>query len=163
MAWPSSIDTSENWRSSVHTSTSRCGLSMVSDTLTSEVATISTGVSKRSNTSKMRFRNPCAINMRVEWMLTSVILRLQAIDFTALEQGTASDTMRVPSTSGLREFRISTGIFFSTAGMTVAGCSTLAPKYASSAASAKEMILTRCPPGRMVGSAVSMPSTSVQI
>ena len=101
---------------------------MVSETLTSEVATMSTGVSKRSNTSKMRFRNPCAISMRVEWMLTSVILRLQAIDFTALAQGTASDTMRVPSTSGRREFRIRTGIFFSTAGITVAGCSTLAPK-----------------------------------
>ena len=103
-------------------------LSMVSETLTSEVATMSTAVSKRSNTSKMRRRKPCAISMRVEWMFTSVILRLQAIDLTALPQCTDSATMRVPSTSGRREFRISTGMFFSTAGTTVAGCSTLAPK-----------------------------------
>ena len=61
-------------------------------------------------------------------MLISVILRLQAIDLTTLAQGTASATMRVPVTSGRREFRISTGMFFSMAGTTVAGCSTLAPK-----------------------------------
>ena len=35
----------------------------------------------------MRRRNPCAISMRVERMLTSVILRLQAMDFTALLHG----------------------------------------------------------------------------
>ena len=61
-------------------------------------------------------------------MLTLVILRLQAIDLTALSQCTDSDVMRVPGTSGRREFRISTGMFFSIAGTTVAGCSTLAPK-----------------------------------
>ena len=66
--------------------------------------------------------------MRVEWMLTTVILRLQAIDLMTLAQGTASAMMRVPATSGRREFRISTGMFFSMAGSTVAGCSTLAPK-----------------------------------
>src|SRR5579885_105120 len=111
----------------------------------------------------MRCRKPCAISMRVECTFTSTILRLQAMDFTTLPQGTASLTMRVPPASGRREFRISTGMFFSTAGSTVAGWSTLAPKYANSAASAKEMVFTRWPPGRMVGSAVSMPSTSVQI
>ena len=42
-----------------------------------------------------------------------------------------------------REFKITTGIFLSTAGNTVAGCSTLAPKYAISAASANEMLFTR--------------------
>ena len=36
--------------------------------------------------------------------------------------------MRVPGASGRREFRISTGMLFSMAGSTVAGCSTLAPK-----------------------------------
>ena len=76
----------------------------------------------------MRRRKPCAISMRVEWMLTSVILRLHAIDLTTLSHGTASAVMRVPGTSGRREFRISTGMFFSIAGTTVAGCSTLAPK-----------------------------------
>ena len=44
--------------------------------------------------------------MRVETMLTSVILRLHAMDFTTLAQGTRSATMRVPATSGRREFRI---------------------------------------------------------
>ena len=39
-----------------------------------------------------------------------------------------SETISVPSTSGLREFRIRTGMFFSMAGSTVAGCSTFAPK-----------------------------------
>jgi len=42
--------------------------------------------------------------------------------------GFRSDVMRVPGTSGRREMRISTGMFFSTAGTTVAGCSTFAPK-----------------------------------
>ena len=69
----------------------------------------------------------------------------------------------MPSTSGRRELRIRTGIFFSMAGSTVAGCSTFAPKYASSAASVNEHTFTRCAPGMTVGSAVSMPSTSVQI
>ena len=41
------------------------------------------------------------------------------MDFTAFLQGTDPDTIRVPSTWGRREFRISTGMFFSTAGMTV--------------------------------------------
>ena len=45
------------------------------------------GVSKRSKTSKMRRRKPCAISMRVEWMFTSVILRLQAMDLTTLRAG----------------------------------------------------------------------------
>ena len=36
------------------------------------------------------------MSMRVEWMLTTVILRLQAIDLMAFEQGTASAMMRVP-------------------------------------------------------------------
>ena len=76
----------------------------------------------------MRRRKPWAISMRVECMLTVVILRLQAIDLTAFSQCTDSEVMRVPGTSGRREFRIITGMFFSIAGTTVAGCSTLAPK-----------------------------------
>src|ERR1700722_9163976 len=122
------MDTSENWLSSSQMVASDLVLSMVRETLTSEVETISTGVSKRSKTLKIRRRKPCAISMRVECTLTSVILRLQAMDLTTLPHGTASDTMRVPETSGRREFRIRTGIFFSTAGTTVAGCRTLAPK-----------------------------------
>src|SRR6185436_13907148 len=101
---------------------------MVRETLTSEVATMSTEVSLRLKTSKMRFRKPYAISMRVEFTLTRVILRLHAIDFTALPQCTESEVMRVPGTSGRRELRMRTGMFFSIAGTTVAGCSTLAPK-----------------------------------
>src|ERR1035441_10698004 len=56
----------------------------------------------------MRRRKPWAINMRVECMLTVVILRLQAIDLTTFSQCTDSDVMRVPGTSGRREFRIIT-------------------------------------------------------
>src|SRR4051794_17185133 len=43
--------------------------------------------------------------------------------------------MRVPGTSGRREFRINTGMLRSTAGMTVAGGRTFAPKEAGSAGS----------------------------
>src|SRR5947207_4983228 len=42
------------------------------------------------------FRSPCAMNIRVEWMLIVVIRRLQAIDFTAFSQCTNSAVMRVP-------------------------------------------------------------------
>ena len=48
--------------------------------------------------------------MRVECILTSAIPRLQAIDFTTFVQWTASETMRVPFTSGRREFRMSRAI-----------------------------------------------------
>ena len=54
-------------------------------------------------------------------------------------------------------------MFFDTAGRIVLGCSTFAPKYASSEASAKDICGTTRGWGTMRGSAVSMPSTSVQI
>jgi len=53
--------------------------------------------------------------MRVETMVNNVILRLQAIDRMGVEHGGGSETMRVPSTSGRRELRIRTGMFFSIA------------------------------------------------
>ena len=71
--------------------------------------------------------------------------------------------MSVPALSGLREFRIRTGIFLATAGRIVLGCSTFAPKYASSDASANESCDTSRGSGTTLGSAVSIPSTSVQI
>ena len=43
--------------------------------------------------------------------------------------------MSVPGASGRRLLRIRTGMSFATAGRSVLGCSTLAPKYASSDAS----------------------------
>ncbi len=56
-----------------------------------------------------------------------------------------------------------TGMFRATAGWIVAGCSTFAPKYASSDASANDSCGTTCTSATTRGSAVSMPSTSVQI
>src|SRR5690242_14564197 len=96
----------------------------------------------------MRRRKPCAISMREETMLTRVMLRLQAMERMGLDEGGGWETISVPSTSGRRELRMRTGMFFSMAGSTVAGCNTLAPKYASSAASAKEQILTRWAAGK---------------
>jgi hypothetical protein len=63
--------------------------------------------------------------MRVERTFMSVMLRLQAMDFTTFLQGTESAMICVPLTSGCREFRISTEMFFSMAGRMVAGCRTL--------------------------------------
>ena len=59
-------------------SSSRRVSSTVTDTLTSDVVTTSTGVLKRSNTSNSRRRKPCAISMRVDVMSTTVTPRLQA-------------------------------------------------------------------------------------
>src|SRR5258706_9084779 len=102
--------------------------STVTETLTSEVGTISTGHLCRANTSKMEARNPCAISMRVATMSTMVIRFLAAMALKVLRLGGMRAVMRVPSFFGLREFSTSTGMFFCTAGSSVAGCNTLAPK-----------------------------------
>ena len=54
-----------------------------------------------------------------------------------------SRVISVPAPSGLHELRMRTGMLRSTAGRIVLGCSTLAPKYASSAASANDSCGTR--------------------
>jgi len=54
-------------------------------------------------------------------MFTKVIFRLQAIARIGVVDGGGSETISVPSTSGRRELRMRTGIFFSMAGRTVAG------------------------------------------
>ena len=66
--------------------------------------------------------------MRLATMSMIVSLRFTAMDLNGLRQCGASEMMRVPSFSGLREFSTSTGMFFLTAGRIVAGCSTFAPK-----------------------------------
>ncbi len=71
--------------------------------------------------------------------------------------------MRVPVPSGFRELKMNTGMPFRTAGAIVLGCSTFAPKLASSAASSNRMCAMRRASGTTRGSAVSIPSTSVQI
>ena len=69
----------------------------------------------------------------------------------------------VPRPAGRCEFRMRTGMDASTAGRTVDGCSTFAPNRASAEASLNDRRSTARARPRMRGSAVSMPSTSVQI
>ena len=71
--------------------------------------------------------------------------------------------INVPGASGLNVLRIRTGMLRAAAGWMLLGCSTFAPKYASSAASANDSDGTRRVDSTTRGSAVSMPSTSVQI
>mgnify|MGYP007103394881 CR=1 FL=1 len=74
-----------------------------------------------------------------------------------------SAEMVVKRPSGFWVWRTVTGMRASTAGWMVAGCSTLAPKAANSAASAKLRSGMGRASGTMRGSQVSTPSTSVQI
>ena len=61
--------------------------------------------------------------------ISMIVMRVFAAMALKIERERgARETMRVPSLDGLREFSTSTGMFFSTAGSTVAGCRTLAPK-----------------------------------
>jgi len=92
-----------------------------------------------------------------------VIPFLLAIDFTETFDWGGFATTRVPVEFGRREFNTTTGIFFWTAGRIVLGCNTFAPKYASSEASLYEIVFNFFAFGVICGSAVSMPSTSVQI
>ena len=135
--------------------------SSVTETETSDVVTTSTEVRWVSNTSNTRRRKPGANSMREERNLTSVVPRLPAIARTG-RRG-ASNAIIVPFPSGLRELNTNTGMPRCTAGAIVAGCSTFAPNAANSAASSKLMRSMSCAPGTTRGSAVSMPSTSVQI
>src|ERR1041385_1418923 len=98
--------------------------------------------------------------MRLEVMSTTVTSRLHASAVSGIEFGDGSAVIIVPAPSGFLELRMRTGILRSTAGRIVLGCSTLAPKYASSAASANDSCGTRRGDAITRGSAVSMPSTS---
>src|SRR5436309_13877657 len=102
--------------------------STVTETLTSEVETMSTGQRWLAKISKMLLRKPCAISMRVATTSTTVMRFLVAIALKRFLLLGAVAVMRVPSFLGLREFRINTGMFFRMAGSKVAGWSTLAPK-----------------------------------
>jgi hypothetical protein len=75
----------------------------------------------------------------------------------------ASNVMRVPFPAGFSELNTNTGIPRRTAGAIVFGCSTFAPKLASSAASSNRMCSISLASSTTRGSAVSIPSTSVQI
>src|SRR2546430_16147373 len=102
--------------------------STVTETLTSEVETMSTGQRWLAKTSKMLLRKPWAMSMRVATTSTTVMRFLAAMALKMFLLLGAVAVMRVPSHLGLREFKISTGIFFCMAGSSVAGWSTLEPK-----------------------------------
>ena len=71
--------------------------------------------------------------------------------------------IRVPTPAGANVLRIQMGMPSLTAGAMVCGCSTLAPKYASSIASLYESESMTVASGTRRGSADSTPSTSVQM
>ena len=71
--------------------------------------------------------------------------------------------MRVPGCEGLKVLRAMMGMPWVNAGAIVCGWITLAPKYASSIASLYESASITCASGTSRGSALSTPSTSVQI
>jgi hypothetical protein len=96
-------------------------------------------------------------------MSTTVTSRLHASAVNGVDPGGGSAVIIVPAASAFLELRMRTGILRSTAGRIVLGCSTFAPKYASSAASANDSCGTSRGAAMTRGSAVSMPSTSVQI
>src|SRR5262249_49837879 len=93
--------------------------SIVTETLTSEVDTMSTGQRWLAKTSKMLFRNPWAMSMRVATTSTTVIRFLAAMALKRFLLLGAVAVIRVPSHFGLREFRISTGMFLPMAGSRV--------------------------------------------
>ncbi len=113
--------------------------------------------------SKIFFMKPWLPSIRVEEMLSTVMPRLYEMDFTATSVGLAVAVIDVPCNLGRFELRMSTGILSSIAGRRVLGCNTFAPKYASSDASWNDISRTRNAFFTMFGSAVRMPSTSVQI
>jgi hypothetical protein len=147
----------------LQTGSSRAIASVVSATDTSLVAIMSTTISWRAKTSAMRSRKPYCSSIGAATMLTTAMRSLLVIDLTARSAGARRGTTVVPANSGRKLFRTRIGMPFPIAGTIVAGCSTLAPKKASSAASAKESVGTKRASGTMRGSALITPSTSVQI
>ena len=116
----------------------------------------------RSNTSKIARSAPGVASMRGLRTFTITTFALPAIARTG-SRG-ASKVMRVPFPPAGAELNTYTGMPpRRTAGAIVFGCSTLAPKLASSAASSNRMCSISFAPSTTRGSAVSMPSTSVQI
>src|SRR6266480_3603061 len=155
--------TSPSARSSLTMAGSARASSSVSETLTSDVVTTSTTVRWRSNTSNRARRKPYAPSMRVDAICSTVIPVLCAMALTAPGHTAGSAPTTVPGSSGASELQMRTGICRAVAGSIVLGCRTLAPKYASSAASAYERRGMGRAPGTTRGSAVRTPLTSVQI
>src|SRR5258707_14053065 len=85
--------------------------STVTETLTSEVETMSTGQRWLAKTSKILLRKPCAMSMRVATMSTTVMRFLAAMALKMFLLSGAVAVIRVPSFFVLRELRISMAIF----------------------------------------------------
>ena len=94
--------------------------------------------------------------------LTSAMRSMLVIPLTSGSRSERS-WISVPGRSAANVFLIQIGMRFCTAGAMVAGWMTLAPKYASSIASLYESVAITCASGTSRGSALSTPSTSVQI
>src|SRR5258708_4812459 len=109
--------------------------SMVTDTLTSDVATTSTDVRCRSNTSKIERMKPSVTSMRGLRTLSSVTPLFPAMALTG-RRG-ASNVMSVPLPCGLPELSTHTGMPRVTAGAMVFGCRTFPPNDVSSLAPSK--------------------------
>ncbi len=101
MARLRSMETSPNAARSMTRFSSRDGSSTVTDTETSDVATTSTDVRWRSNTSNRVRRKPCWRSMRELRTLTMVTSPLAAMALTARRGDSAE--MSVPRPSGRRE------------------------------------------------------------
>ncbi len=102
--------------------------STVRETLTPEIETASTARLCLSNVSKIERRKPCVERLRAAATSTRLMRFLTAMALKALRHAGAVACTHVPSHCGLREFRTYTGMLRCTAGSTVAGCRTLAPK-----------------------------------
>ena len=86
-----------------------------------------------------------------------------AIPFASFPSSTALREMSVPGASGLNVFLMRIGMRLATAGAIVEECNTFAPKYDSSIASSYVICGSTNAAGTTRGSALSTPSTSVQI
>mmetsp|Transcript_101055 Transcript_101055/g.253427 ORF Transcript_101055/g.253427 Transcript_101055/m.253427 type:complete len:202 (-) Transcript_101055:882-1487(-) len=140
--------------------------SSVRETVTSDVAMTSTETSNLLKTWNTWARKPCCPNMRVLLMTIIVMSRLLLIAATRLSRlstSAISATMRVPGSCGLMELRTLMGTLANHAGRMAAGCTTLAPKVDSSAASSKVSTPTGRAAGTTRGSVVMTPLTSFQI
>ena len=104
---------------------------------------------------------PAVAGPRTVIRATSLIA-VSAVTLPATFSG-PEDVILVPGRSGAKVLRIQSGMPHFMIALRVFGCSTFAPKYASSAASRYEISGIVHAPGTSRGSAVCRPSTSFQI
>ena len=132
----------------------------VRETETSEEAITSMDSLFLSKQLKTRARKPYAPSIRVLVMSTSTTPAFDVIADTSGASGRCVAEISVPGAFRLYEFLTRTLVPVFIAGCIATGCSTCAPKYASSAASSNDTSGTGFASGHTRGSAVRMPSTS---